>query len=256
MKRRAGQRLHDRVHSGWRDAAKTNLSVMPILILIVVGTGAILLALPSPLWWRSFLVGFLFASALASLLWFLHVSAGVHVQWLGLMGERATAEAVSRRRMRRLGWHVVSGLFFDGHGDVDHVLVGPGGVFAVESKWTSSPWTVTELGIDGPLGRDPVAQARDGARKVESMLRFGKERFDIRVQPLVVLWGPGAPKIDRGICGVSDVLVAEGRSSGHWVDKLDGAALPPDLVGHVQQTLQEQADRQYSSAPKAERSSH
>jgi hypothetical protein len=31
------------------------------------------------------------------------------------------------------GWHVIHGITF-GHGDIDHVLIGPGGVFTIETK--------------------------------------------------------------------------------------------------------------------------
>jgi len=58
------------------------------------------------------------------------------------MGEQATTKVVQSRRRRKQGWRIVHGLYFDGHGDMhqDHVLVGPDGIFILESKWTNVPW--------------------------------------------------------------------------------------------------------------------
>jgi hypothetical protein len=210
---------------------------------MLVVTGTVELLLPSPLWWRTYLLGFLTASIIGVVLWSLDLLSGTHNLRLGIVGEKATAEAVLARRQRRQGWRLVNGLYFGGYGDVDHILVGPGGVFALESKWTGVEWTVTRDGIVGPSGRDPLSQARNGARKVESMLRLGKERFDVTVQPVVVLWGPGAPSIDSGWTEIGGVLVFEGRRRNQWRSQLYRTKLPESLVVSVTRTLESELNR-------------
>jgi hypothetical protein len=51
------------------------------------------------------------------------------------------AEAWTSRDLKKAlgrGWYVVDGISFGDMGDVDHVAVGPSGVFAVETKYTDS----------------------------------------------------------------------------------------------------------------------
>ncbi len=190
------------------------------------------------------MVGFLSASFLGLGFWFLYVLSGIHNRWLGLLAEEATIDAVSGWKSRLEGWDLVQGLYFKGHGDVDHVLVGPGGVFAIESKWTSLSWSVTADRIVGPPGRDPLTQALDGAKKVELMLRHGKDKFDIVVHPVVVLWGPGAPTIEEGWTEASGVLVVEGRSGRLWLEQLRRADLSRPVVEAMAGQLRTQSHRQ------------
>ncbi len=80
---------------------------------------------------EEFELGALSAGTAAAVGWVLHVASGMRGFRLGVMGEQATAAAVLTRRRRRSGWRLVNGLYFCGHGDVDHVLVGPGGIFVL-----------------------------------------------------------------------------------------------------------------------------
>jgi hypothetical protein len=154
------------------------------------------------------------------------------------MGEEATAETVLGRRQRRQGWRLVNDLYFSGHGDVDHLLVGPGGIFVLESKWTNTPWELTPQGIVGPPGRDPITQARDGSRKVESMLRHSRQRFDVTVHPLVVIWGKGSPRIEGGWTEIGGVWIFEGRQAKQWRNQLRRDDLSHSLVDSVAQALE------------------
>jgi hypothetical protein len=43
------------------------------------------------------------------------------------------------RKLRRADWRVVNHITLTG-GDTDDVLLGPGGCFAIEPKWSSEPW--------------------------------------------------------------------------------------------------------------------
>jgi hypothetical protein len=147
--------------------------------------------------------------------WVIHVASGVHGRYLGVMGEEATAAALQSRRMRRRGWQLVNGLYFEGLGDVDHVAIGPAGIFAIESKWTSTPVQAGAHGLTG-FTRDPLGQAKHGAAKIENLLRHGKARLDVQVRPMVVLWGPGTPSIPGGRQEINGVIVCEGRRQRRW----------------------------------------
>lgn len=255
MKNRPGEHARSQLRYDWRHTATTNVRVLVVLVAVAGVLCAVELLLPAPLWWRSYLLGFFTASLLGIAIWALDLFSGTYNLRLGVMGEQATAEAVLGRRQRREGWRLVNGLYFGGHGDVDHLLIGPGGVFVLESKWTNVPWTLTEKGLAGTTGRDPIAQARDGARKVESMLRFGRERFEVAVHPVVVLWGPGAPVINGGYAAVDDVMVFEGRQAKNWKAQLNRGALTAEGVASIARVLEAELSRRVDRTVRATSSS-
>ena len=144
----------------------------------------------------------------------------------------------------RQGWSLINGLYFDLHGDVDHVLVGPDGVFVLESKWTSTPCHLEGSMVSGIAGREPVAQALAGARKIELLLRYGPTRMNVAVRPVVILWGPGAPTLADGFAEVAGVLVFEGRKSRKWLPSLGTSNLAPGVADRAKDVLRDQLHRQ------------
>jgi hypothetical protein len=205
---------------------------------IVIGaiTAGVILILPMPEWEHSYLLGLLTAAFIGVIGWSVYLSAGNHNVHYGTLGEVATADAVLTLRRKLQGWRLINGLYFDGHGDVDHILIGPGGVFAIESKWTNIPWSIADDEVVGPKS-SPTFQARLGAHKVSNTLRFGKTPIDLPVVPVVVLWGRGAPIIDGGFAMVDGVLVAEGRRNSIWVRQLDEIPLDRSTVRVVTEIL-------------------
>jgi hypothetical protein len=244
MRNRPGERARQELRHEWIHAARMNLCMFLVAGLVGIAGVAFLLVLPTPLWIRTFEIGIFLTAMVGAIAWVLHLTTGTHNRYLGKIGEEQTEEAVLGRRRRWNGWRVINGLYFRGHGDIDHVLVGPGGVFVFESKWTSVPWKVDKEGIIGTEGRDPLIQARHGALKIERMLRFGPERFDVTVHPVVILWGPGAPQMSQGWAEVDGVLIAEGRCRRKWIRQLNRSALQRPLVESVTRTLEAQLNRQ------------
>lgn len=244
VKNRPGEHARQRIHAAWLRALRKHGLLWVVLALALAYCLALFTLLPISRTWRAFWFGFAVASVLAVFAWMVQSLSDSHAWSLGKMGEEATAEALSGFRQRRMGWHVVNGLLLGSHGDIDHVLVGPGGVFAIESKWTSSACRIEETKVIGPMGREPVSQSRDAAHKVERMLRHGLQRFDVEVQPVVVLWGSGAPHLDRGWTAVEEVLVCEGRRKKDWVQLLDGNALDQVMADEIGRVLEAQVGRQ------------
>ncbi len=226
-------------------AARSNWYLLAAMVAGSVAVGVALWLVPGPMWWRSYELGALTTLTVVAVAWIVYVASGSHGRQLGRMGEEATVRTIGNRRQRRRGWQVVNGLYFDGHGDVDHVLVGPGGVFAVESKWLSQLCTIGDSEITGVVGREPLAQARAGAKKIELRLRHGRERLrDTCVKPVVILWGPGAPGMPGGYREVRGVLVCEGRRSRSWIRQLDRQLLPAITIEVITEALGSQRDRQ------------
>ncbi|HVE45306.1 MAG TPA: nuclease-related domain-containing protein [Acidimicrobiales bacterium] len=155
------------------------------------------------------------------------------------------AEQLTSGLFRKLsdgGWYVVDHIEFAGF-DVDHVAVGPAGVFAVETKHTNVPWKVTPAGLEGPY-RDPVFQARENSRKIRLLLK--SEGVSVPVTPALMLWGRGAPRLDAGCTVIGDVAVVNGNQVDEWLSEFPEAQLDQGAIEAVREVLQRFVERRDS----------
>ena len=133
---------------------------------------------------RGFVAGG-FLVAIVATLW-AHVvrATGTGQVMMGDLAEQWTASDL--RRLRARGWRLVNGVRLGV--EIDHVLIGPGGMIAVESKWSGSSWATS-------IGRARVVSAVEQVRRGARQLRLLSElrRCGIEhVGSVVVLWGPDA----------------------------------------------------------------
>jgi len=109
----------------------------------------------------------------------------------GERGELRVAEVLDD--LRPFGYRAFHDLVRDGF-NIDHVVVGPAGVFAVETKFRSGQGEITfrngeGLFVDGfPEEKDSLSQARGNAREVNRIIKENC-KFDEWVWPLVVFVG-------------------------------------------------------------------
>jgi hypothetical protein len=111
----------------------------------------------------------------------------------GVYGEKATAKRL--RGLVRRGWVLVHDIDI-GRGNIDHVLIGPPGVFVLESKWLAGVLSVSRGVLTVTSREDPddhyenhtfAPRARTDAALVACQLRdCGMP--GTRVQPVIVLW--------------------------------------------------------------------
>lgn len=151
----------------------------------------------------------------------------------GRDGERLVAERLDE--LRDAGFHslhdVVAGKF-----NIDHVLIGPTGVFAIETKTLhkrggkdeKAEFNGAEILIHGkPLPRNPITQARANANWLQTFLRESTSR-PFAVTPVVIL--PGwyvAPRVK-----MKEVLVLNDHPNGlraYIVDRPD-RLLPEEVA--------------------------
>jgi hypothetical protein len=113
---------------------------------------------------------------------------------LGLDGERVVGQFLER--LREQGYHVFHDVVGTGF-NVDHVIVGPAGVFTIETKTRSKPKhgnaTVTfdgqQISIHGiKPDRDPVIQAKAQAAWLRQLLSDSTGR-QFPVRPVIVFPG-------------------------------------------------------------------
>jgi hypothetical protein len=132
-------------------------------------------------------------------------------------GSRASggdAERFTSQELRKLNsprWFVFDHVQFADF-DIDHVLVGPGAIFAIETKWRTR----------APTQKDLRAFTNQARRSADRLRRFLSTKGVKRtVTPLVVLWGPEHGKVvpaeGKEIDGV---LVVGGAHHKTWRDAL------------------------------------
>jgi hypothetical protein len=141
--------------------------------------------------------------------WLMLETAGARSFAIGGLAERWTAQEL--RRLDR-GWQVIDDVPFNNCCNVDHVVVGPAGVFAVETKFTAVQWTIHDDLANAPL-MAAIASARERAKKIANILNHLDRRS---VATALVVWGPGAPDLPEGFRQLGDVLVCEGPRCSAW----------------------------------------
>jgi hypothetical protein len=178
-------------------------------VAIAVAVLAVLAVLPGS--YRAYTAGFFTAAIIAISAFAVLQLSGSAARLMGALAEQWTAADL--RPMQKSGWRLVNGLRLRPW-DIDHLLAGPGGVFAVETKWQSSPWRLHQ---PESRIRDAAEQAANNAADLRKWVSTTRARIT-QVTPVVVLWG-SFPK-DAELAPFHEprtgVLVIPGRCLTTW----------------------------------------
>lgn len=168
----------------------------------------------------------------------------------GLSGEKVVSDFLQRNLTRQ--WTIIEG-FFGGKGEIDFVLIGPGGVFAIEVKnrngvinCKGDDWSLTRPdGVTVPLmdngGRSPAQQINEAAGWLETELL--KAGYEVKI-PKAVMWSH--PKARLGIItnmSIQYLILLGSSASGHFQKYLAlGTPMSDEktkkVVKHIQATHQ------------------
>ncbi|WP_242620979.1 nuclease-related domain-containing protein [Streptomyces sp. BK239] len=150
----------------------------------------------------------------------------------GLEGERKVGAELNR--LARHGWRVLHSIPLADKVDVDHLLVGPGGVFSINTKhhhkksvWVGDDSVKVNRGKPEPYARKSRAEAKRVARVLEHYCGF-----PVPVEPVLVF------------VGVTDLKVVATQLSVRVYQERQVAALAP-LSGVL---TAEQVEQVYSVA--------
>lgn len=150
----------------------------------------------------------------------------------GLAGERRVGAELNR--LARHGWRVLHSIPLADNVDVDHLLVGPGGVFSINTKhhhdkavWVGDDAVKVNRGKPAPYARKSRAEAKRVARVLEHYCGF-----PVPVEPVLVF------------VGVTDLKVVATQLSVRVYQERQVAALAP-LSGVL---TAEQVEQVYSVA--------
>ena len=212
--RRAGKRARRMLRrEAWALARKNwKMLAVVLLLLLAVAVGAGTL----PLWTAaSPLLGAFMVGVIVGMIpmfgYLFVIGQGLAHRQMGPEAERWTAEELAKLDTQK--WRVIHDVMLEGE-NVDHVAVGPGRVYAIESKWTTS---------DRRFLRGSAGQAERRASKLaEQLSARGVER---NVIPLLVVWGPGIrdtwePKATME----GKTRVVAGVFAEKWLEKMAHAA--------------------------------
>ena len=173
---------------------------------------------------QGLLLGLTLALAVGVPAWSVVMLTGTAPTMMGGEAERWTAEEL--QALEAHGCRIVHHAALR-PGDMDHMVVGPIGVFVVETKWRSGSWS--DLGEMG---------ARRQVSASTSALRLMTKRFGVeRVAAVVVVWGPASkdlPAPDLGRLPVDgSAVVIPGLHLRRWMLSLPGGQLLPDQIRAV-----------------------
>ncbi|GEM_PF-5755228 len=176
----------------------------------------------SSTWFTPYAVGGLVVGFAWLVHWFLWTGDGAASQRVG-----SEAQGWTREEFEKLGdegWRTFGPIEFtrgDKEFDVDLIAVGPRGVLAVETKYTSGS-RLTERNAKWTLDR-ALWQAERGAKDIEQLLSEGDTRTPVK--PVLVLWGPDVPDFGAGWKSPNGVTVVSGRQAKLWRQKLREGSL-------------------------------
>ncbi|MGH8102449.1 MAG: nuclease-related domain-containing protein, partial [Chthoniobacterales bacterium] len=130
-------------------------------------------------------------------------------------GERRVSELLSQLRRKR---YVAFDDLVPGQFNIDHVLVGPGGIFAIETKaysiFGNECVGVDELGVlrlsNKPAIGDPLNQAAGSAATVAQILK-DRMRRDVDVTPVLIFpgWTLKAARTETGVIVLNDGTITD-----------------------------------------------
>lgn len=203
------------------------------VVLAVSAMSIVVGALLVGAWMAWFIAGAVYAGTLALWLTMFELVDPVSRRFAkGADGEEFTAHEL--RRHSRKGWRCIHNVALES-GDIDHIVVGRGGVVAIETKCPDAGWAwLRRQNIHIPW----VRQAARSAMKASALVRQ-HSGMRVEVHPVVVVWA-------RGLAGdsveVDGVRVLHGTDLGSFLDGL-APVLDIEQVRQIQRALEPVATR-------------
>lgn len=156
--------------------------------------------------------------------------------------QQTAIEAWTLAPLRRArGWTVIDKLPFD-RKDVAHVVLTPAAALAVECRY----YAACADGDAERLARE-VHSAERAAQKVRLLVRIEGLRSVAPVVPVLIVWGPGAPKLVDGHELRGDVHLVDGAHPRLWMPLFNDTRLSTTLRRDLQQRFARHATRNADS---------
>ena len=192
-----------------------------IRIVLGLAAGAAALVAFEALFFHGVLLGFIAGIVLTLLASAFFVTFLMHgsgfYRLAGAWAEEFTRDELKKALRRKDVWSVVNGVRI-GEQDIDHLVLAPRGIFALDSKW--------HFRYDIDYFRADVEKAERAASKARSILISLKQRRE--VTPVVVVAGPGRKPLLDAPMTVADIEVIAIDSLAQWLQDRGTGRLPQD----------------------------
>ncbi|MFE5853296.1 nuclease-related domain-containing protein [Streptomyces sp. NPDC056500] len=146
----------------------------------------------------------------------------------GIAGERIVGAELAR--LKRRGWSVLHSIPLPNGGDIDHLLIGPGGVFCLNTKNfpNARVWVGDDVvKVNGGPGRPYVRKSRHESNRA-SMALTRACGFSVAVRPLLVFVSPAKLQVAPSLHGVQAIKHRELSSF-----RKNGVLLKPDEIASI-----------------------
>lgn len=219
------------------------LGTIVFLVVVVVGESAAYQAEGLHLNGEvmAFLLGFAIAAFLGGVWYVVSAFTGGTAAIVGATAERWTDKELA---LLGSGWWSRQGVTFDDGPrgspwivDVDHIVVGPSGVFVLESKYASSRIDLAAR-RPAPVLHEAVRQAQANAGRVAALLM--RDAPGVPVQAVVVYWGWMVIAPADTVRVVDTVWVVAGKDATQWRSRFAAhqhLLLSPDTLAAVTRKL-------------------
>lgn len=180
-------RRHEELRKEWLQRRRW---VFIAVAAVLIGSAAVFNALYLVVFPNPYVAGVASGMAVATILAVRQLTPDWIDNWMiGARGERKTQEQV---RLLPPGWTVEHDID-TGHGNIDHLVIGPAGVFILDSKFWGGPVTIKgDRAIIDLWGRRPWVWEGTTALRRHARETAERVRADTRivqwVRPVVVVW--------------------------------------------------------------------
>ena len=189
------------------------------LVVLATVVCAVEVALPTPAWVTGLCVGFFLTACIATVGFAFLLNGDAAYLIAGALGEAHTEEELETARKSGVIWSYVSNVEASSR-DVDHVVLTPSGVLALETKWRFK-------GADAAWLASAAAKAETGARQARLVLQSKGIDYRTEVRPVVVVWGGARREIDDAQV-VAGVDVVRGDHLLSWLQQCSVGPLAED----------------------------
>jgi hypothetical protein len=157
---------------------------------------------------------------------------------MGLYAEDWTSQNV--RSLRRKGWHLVNGLQLRPRRDVDHVVVGPPGVFVIETKWSAEAWPTRAGGTEVMTKFLASATSQTVDNRWDFSKHFAKVLAGAPVRAVCVLWSGDSNSGDEYPWESGGATVVPGSRLRSWLLDFDKVEIDKDHARQIINEMQRQ----------------
>ncbi|MGW3435764.1 nuclease-related domain-containing protein [Streptomyces bacillaris] len=160
-----------------------------------------------------------------SLAWILRRRTSAYSWNAGIVGERTVGRELER--LSRHGWRALHSIPLSPQNDIDHLLIGPGGVFTINTKNhpKASVWVGNDMvKLNGGQAYPYVRKSRGEAARAVRVLERGCG-FPVPVTPLIVFVKPASIKVEGTLLDVRALSERDLSGLGPRSGVLDPAQL-------------------------------